>query len=379
MFNKRLNILKVAGIKIGINTSWIFIAILLSWTLAAGYFPYIYTNLSHGTYWLMGICAMLGLFACIILHELGHALVAKHYKLPISRITLFIFGGIAEIQKEPNSPKVEFLMAVAGPIVSILLALGMYFLKVIGLLLNWPLPIIGIVGYLALINAVLVIFNLVPAFPLDGGRIFRSILWQWKKDFAWATKISTRLGSSFGFILVFLGIFSLISGNILSGIWFIILGFFLQNAANASQNQFFIKKELEGEKVSKFMKKDFISVSPNITVTEFVEKYIYQSHHHLYPVTENKKLRGYISLKEVKSLDHRDWEKTLVNDIMIPYSKFHTVSPDTSALQALNIIQQDEATTLLVTDNKELVGILTAQDLFKIITLKLELEEKNYE
>lgn len=375
MFGKRFNFLSFAGIKIGIDISWLFIAILLSWTLASGHFPFHYPNLSSGTYWLMGIIGMLGLFVCVILHELGHAMVAKHYKLPISQITLFIFGGVAEIKKEPQSPKVEFLMAIAGPIVSILLALSMYFLTKIGEHSGWPIEVVGITSYLAMINTAIVIFNLIPAFPLDGGRVFRAILWWWKKNLSWATQISTRLGSGFGFALIFIGILSFITGNLLGGVWLAIIGLFLQRAASASSTQFYVGQELRGEKVLKFMIKDPITVSPDITIKKFIDQYVYQFHHHLYPVTEKRNLIGYISLREVKSITQEEWKKVLVKELMTPRSKFQTVSPNTTALQALNLIQQSDSPTLLVVEDNRLVGILTAQDLFKLISLKLELED----
>jgi len=374
MFSKRLNILTFAGIKIGIDISWIFIAVLLSWTLAAGYFPFRYPHLSHGMYWLMGILGMLGLFVCIVLHELGHALVAKHYKLPIAHITLFLFGGVAEIKKEPTRPKVEFLMAIAGPIVSIVLVILLYVFSFVSEKSGWPIVITGVSKYLAIINLIIVIFNLIPAFPLDGGRVFRSLLWWWKKDYNWATRIATRVGSSFGFILIFLGIFFLITGNLLAGIWFAILGWFLNRAALSSRNQMMIGKELKSEKVSTFMTKNPISVQPDITIQEFVEDYVYTSHHHLYPVTEKEKLIGYISLNEIKSVPKDKWEKTTVEKAMVPRTQFQTVSPSSSAFEALNLLQQSAIPTLLVVEGNRLVGILTAQSLFKVISLKLELD-----
>lgn len=376
MFSKRFNFLSFAGIKIGIDISWLFIAILLSWTLAAGHFPFHYPNLSPGTYWLMGIIGMLGLFTCVVLHELGHAIVAKHYKLPISQITLFIFGGVAEIKKEPQSPKVEFLMAIAGPTVSIIIALGMYYLTQLGDQFGWPVFVRGVTSYLASVNAAIVVFNLIPAFPLDGGRVFRAILWWWKKNLSWATKISTRLGWGFGFVLIVFGIFSFISGNLLAGVWLAILGLFLQHAASSSQTQFYVGEALHGEKVQKFMKKDPISVSSDITIKEFVEQYLYHSHHHLYPVAEKGNLMGYISLHEVKSLATEEWGKTSVKKVMVPIAKFQTISPNTSALEALNLMQQVDLPILLVVEGKRLSGILTAKDLFKQISLKLELEEE---
>jgi Zn-dependent protease/CBS domain-containing protein len=374
MFGKRFNILSIAGIKIGIDISWFFIAILLSWTLAAGYFPVKYPHFTSNIYWVMGVLGMLGLFVCIILHELGHAIVARHYNLPISQITLFIFGGVAEIKKEPTSPKVEFLMAIAGPIVSFILAIIAYFLTKVGTQLEWPVPIIGVTAYLALINTVLAIFNLIPAFPLDGGRVFRAILWWWKNNLAWATRISAMVGSGFGFSLIFLGIFNLIIRNFLIGFWLIILGWFLHRAASSMQTQFYVGKELEGEKVSKFMKTDPITVPPDISIKEFVDQYVYTSHHHLYPVTLQKKLLGYISLQQVKSLPHAEWGKTPVRTIMASSPQFQTVSPESSALEALELIQQTQFPILFVVENDHLIGIVTAQDLFKVISLKLELE-----
>jgi len=374
MFGRRFNFLTVAGIKIGIDFSWFLIAILLTWSLAAGYFPYYYHNLSLGTYWGMGIIGMFGLFVCIVLHELGHAMVAKYYKLPISQITLFIFGGVAEIKKEPQTPKVEFLMAIAGPIVSIVLSGILYLFTMIGQHSHWPIPVIAVTGYLALINIVLAVFNLIPAFPLDGGRIFRSVLWWIKKDFGWATKVSSRVGSGFGLILIFLGIFALITGNFISGVWFVILGLFLQKAAAMSRSQYMISHELRGEKVQKFMTKNPISVPPDVSIKKFVDQFVYSSYHHLYPVTENGNLMGYISLREVKLIPSEDWGKIRVNEVMVPSSAFKTVSPETSALQALELINQTEMPILLVVKGKQLVGILTAQDLFKLISIKLELE-----
>jgi Zn-dependent protease/CBS domain-containing protein len=374
MFGKRFNILSIAGFKIGIDISWFFIAVFLSWTLAAGYFPLIYPKLSTSVYWIMGIAGMLGLFICIILHELGHAFVAKHYGLPISQITLFIFGGVAEIKKEPTSPKVEFLMAIAGPIVSFILAGLLYLLTRVGVASGWHIGVRGVTGYLALINFVLAIFNLIPAFPLDGGRVLRAILWGWKKNLAWATRIATRIGSGFGFFLIFMGILSFLGRNFFAGLWLVILGWFLHRAAASVQTQYYIGKELEGEKVSKFMKKDPISVPPDITVKEFIEKYVYTSHHHLYPVAEGGKFLGYISLQEVKSLSQAEWEKRAVRDIMVSSPKFQTVTPETSAMEALNQIQQTQLPTLFVVENGYLIGVLTAQDLFKLISLKLDLE-----
>lgn len=376
MFGKRFNLITFAGFRIGVDISWFFIAILLTWTLAEGYFPAYYPNLPSQTYWLMGLLGMLGLFVSIILHELGHAVIARRFGMPISQITLFIFGGVAELKDEPPSPKAEFFVAIAGPIVSIVIAICMLLLTHVGLQLGWPVVLIGVTSYLAMINLVVVIFNLFPAFPLDGGRMLRAILWGWKNNLGWATKIATSLGSGFGFGLIFLGVLTLITGQIFVGLWWMIIGFFLHQAASSTRTQYFVKKELHGEKVEKFMTKNPISVPPDITVKELIDNYVYQSYHHVYPVVDDDKLIGYVSLKEVKTLNPEEWPKTTVRKIMIPTSQFQTVSPNTSALEALNLIHLSIPSTLLVVSDNRLVGILNAQDLFKLISLKLELEEE---
>lgn len=374
MFGRKLNFATIAGIKIGIDFTWFFIAILLTWSLADGFFPYVYPNLPVSSYWVMGLVGMLGLFVCVVLHELGHSLVAKHYKLPVEQITLFVFGGVSEIKKEPPTPKIEFLMAIAGPAVSVALGVLFYVLFHFGKLGQWNLPTVAILGYLGLINIILAVFNLIPAFPLDGGRVLRSILWAIKKDSAWATRVSTRIGSGFGILMILLGVFGLITGNLIGGIWFIILGFFLQRAALQSRSQFYITHELRGEKVQRFMTKEPIAVAPNVTIKDFVHEYVYASYHQLYPVTQKGNLIGYISLQEVKEIPHEIWGKATVEEAMVPAGKFKTISPDATALEALDMINQFHVPVLLVTKGKTLVGIITAHDLFKMISIKLALE-----
>lgn len=374
MFSKRFNFLNLAGINIGIDLSWFFVAILLSWTLAAGYFPAAYPGQSIGTYWALGFTGMLCLFICILLHELGHAFVAKHFKLPISQITLFLFGGVAEIKKEGTTPKIEFLVAIGGPIVTFLLILLLSTCSNLATTLHWGPAILAMSRYLYSINTLILFFNLIPAFPLDGGRIFRALLWALKKDLDWATRISTRIGMGFGFFLLAFGFFIFISGNALLGIWIVILGLFLQKAASCSQTQFCMRKELNNESVATFMKKNVDTVSPQITIRGFIHEHVYKSHHHLYPVIEEHQLLGYVSLHEIKSVPIEQWAEQLVGSIVRPLAECQTVTPKTSALEALNLMQETGSQTLLVVEGTHLAGLLTAQDLFKIISLKLEIE-----
>jgi Zn-dependent protease len=206
MFGKRIDLLRIFGFEIRIDPSWVIIAILIAWSLSAGLFPFRYEGLSTGTYWIMGIVGAIGLFFSIIVHEMSHSLVARRFGISIQGITLFIFGGVAEMKEEPRDPKAEFMMAVAGPVSSILLAAIFYGMSQIGKGAGLPEAVYGVILYLAWINGVLAAFNLIPAFPLDGGRVLRSILWGWKGNLRWATRISAAIGSGFGLLLVFLGV-----------------------------------------------------------------------------------------------------------------------------------------------------------------------------
>jgi len=377
MFGKRFHLIEVNGISIGFDISWFFVAILLTWTLSAGYFPVYYPGLDRAAYLLMGLAGMFGLFGSVILHELGHALTAQRFDLPISRITLFIFGGIAELKKEPPNPKAEFLVAVAGPIVSIVLS-GFFGMSAsLGERGGWPAPFVAVMSYLSAINLIIVIFNLIPAFPLDGGRMFRSFLWWRKGRLGWATRVSSRIGSGFGFILIFLGVLVLISGNFIAGMWWMILGLFLQQAASSSRTQYYIKKALQGEKVKSYMVKELHTVSPNITVQELIDQHVYKTYHHLYPVVNGKELLGYVSLEEVKNLDRTKWKEKNVKDVLIPLNQIDTLAPNTDVMEAFSTFHKTPAESLLVTENHQLAGLLSASDLSKIISLRLELEEEN--
>jgi len=206
MFGKRFKLFKLMGFEVGIDASWVIIAILIAWSLSTGVFPFQYKDLATQTYWMMGILGAIGLFLSIIAHEFCHSLVARKSGMPMKGITLFIFGGVAEMGEEPPSAKAEFQIAVVGPLSSIAIALLFYAIYALGEVGGWPPPFNGVVAYLAMINMLLAVFNLIPAFPLDGGRILRSILWGWKKNLRWATRVASGIGSGFGIFLIVLGV-----------------------------------------------------------------------------------------------------------------------------------------------------------------------------
>jgi Zn-dependent protease/predicted transcriptional regulator len=374
MFGRRLRLFNLLGFEVRVDLSWIIIAVLVTWSLADGLFPYLYKNLDKEVYWAMGVVGALGLFASIIFHEFCHSLVARKFGMPMKGITLFIFGGVAEMGDEPPSARAEFLMALAGPASSILLSGVFYWLYLWGLSGDLTQPVGGVVRYLAWINALLAAFNLLPAFPLDGGRILRSILWGVKEDLAWATRISAGIGSGFALILIFLGIISVLQGNIIGGIWWFMIGMFLRSAAQMSYQQLMVRRALEGERISRFMTPNPVTVPPTITVAELVENYVLHHHFKMFPVVDDGRIVGCVTSKDIKAIPREKWGEESVSDIAERCPPEIFITPETDAVKALAIMNQTGLTRLLVAEGEKLVGILTLKDLLNFLSLKVELE-----
>ncbi|MBW1667780.1 MAG: site-2 protease family protein [Deltaproteobacteria bacterium] len=243
MFGKRISLFKLLGFEVRLDYSWVIIALLIAWSLSSSFFPLRFKGLSTVTYWVMGVAGTLALFLSIIFHELSHSFVARKYGIPIKGITLFLFGGVAEMSDEPPSPKAEFMMAVAGPAASVALGLGLRFLFGLGRQWLWPNALNGVIAYVSLINFLLAGFNLMPGFPLDGGRILRALLWGAKKDLRWATRISSIVGICFGALLIIFGFYNVFKGDFVSGMWWFLIGMFLQSAARASYQQVLSRQE----------------------------------------------------------------------------------------------------------------------------------------
>lgn len=372
LFSKSIKIFKLMGFEVKIDFSWIFIALLVAWSLSTGLFPFRYKGLSIGTYWVMGIAGAAGLFISIIIHEFAHSIVARKNGIPMKGITLFIFGGVAEMNDEPPGAGAEFRMAIVGPLTSAALSLIFYLIYIsMG---DKSHPLTGVIGYLAMINAVLAIFNMLPAFPLDGGRILRSILWAVKNNLNWATKISSKIGSGFGLLLIIMGIISVISGNFIGGMWWFLIGLFLRNAANGSYQKLVTRKALEGEPVSRFMTDDPITVPPDMKVEELVNDYIYKYHHKLYPVLENGLVSGYVSTSLIKSLERDKWVTTDLKEIMVQPSDENCVPPDKDAMEALTLMSRNSLSRLMVVEEGHLKGIIALKDMLNFLSLKIEME-----
>jgi Zn-dependent protease/predicted transcriptional regulator len=373
VFGRRIRLFSLFGFSVSFDLSWIIIAVLWTWSLATRVFPYYLKDLSTETYWWMGALGAVGLFASIIVHELFHSLVARRFDLPIRGITLFMFGGVAEMETEPPSAKSEFFMSIAGPITSIILGLIFFGVSLVAEVGGWPASATGILVYLGTINLVLAGFNLIPAFPLDGGRVLRSALWHWKGNLSWATRVSSQIGSGFGIVLIVLGVIRFIGGDVLGGIWAALIGLFIRRASQMSYQRVLIRHALEGETVSRFMKREPVTVPPDISIADLVENYVYKHHFKMYPVTKDGQLLGCITTKQIKEVPRERWAERRVADVAQPCSPANSIGPETDAMKALSLMGGSGQSRLMVVDGGRLVGLIALKDLLSFLTVKMDL------
>lgn len=372
---RQIRLFSLFGFEVKLDISWLLLGMLIGWSLGAGMFPQDYPGLSTRAYAWMGVAGAVGVFFSIVFHEFSHSIVARHYGLPIRGITLFIFGGVAEMEDEPPSAKSEFLMAIAGPIASLVLAFVFYRVEAIALAAAWPVTIVGVCDALGYINAVVAIFNLAPAFPLDGGRMLRAALWHFKKDMRYATRVASQMGNGFGIMLMILGGFSFLQGNIIGGMWWVVIGLFLRNVAQASYQQLLFRDLLKEKPVSDFMRREVIAVPPDISIEECVEDYIYRHHFKMFPVMEADELLGAISVDNIKELARIQWRDTTVRELMKPSDESNTVASSMPADKLLtSMLQPGRPRRYMVVEGGRLVGIISLKDVLELVALKIEIE-----
>jgi len=376
MFGKGIRLFRLFGFSVEIDASWLIIAVLVTWSLAEGYFPATYPDMSPATYWWMGVVGALGLFVSIVVHEFSHSLVARQYGLEMRGIRLFIFGGVAQMDEEPESPIAEFMMAIAGPIASVLISAGAFGLHALGAQLNWGTPATAVLLYLALINAILVAFNMIPAFPLDGGRVLRSVLWKLKGSLQWATRMASYAGTAFAFFLIAMGILSIFRQHYIAGMWWILLGLFLRAAAESSYQQVLVRRVLGNVPVERVMRSEVQTVPASISVEELVQDHVYRHHFKMFPVTEEGNLVGCITTRKIKELPREEWPQRTVGELADPCSEENSVPPQMDALKAFKKMTGDGRSRLLVVEDGRLRGVISLKDVSRLISLKLELEEE---
>jgi Zn-dependent protease len=374
--NRSIHLVTIFDIPIEINYTWFVVFFLVTWTLAQNYFPVALPHYPVIAYWIISILAALLFFISLLAHELSHSIVAMNNHLPINGITLFIFGGVARMSREPQTPKVEFIMAAAGPLCSFSLSFAFYVLTQLFYNLRFPMAIVATTDYLSVINLLVGIFNLIPGFPLDGGRILRSALWSLTGDIKRATEIASAFGKIFAYFLMGAGFLYLFYGAILSGIWLIFIGFFLQEAAATSYQQVAMKQLLSGAKVQDIMSKNIITVDENISLLSLVDDYFFKYRYTSFPVlSEDENIKGLITIHAVKDVHRNMWASTKIKDAMVPLVQNFVVQPNKDVFEALTQMASNGVGRLLVIHNGKLIGIISQRDVIRLFEVKEGLGE----
>lgn len=354
----------IMGIPIRVHYSWLIAFGLIAWSLSTFYFPKAAPELPVASHWIKGALAAILLFASVAFHELAHSYVAMKYKISIANITLFIFGGVAQMKGEPPHPKAEFRIAIAGPLSSFLLA-GLFLL----FSLNTESGVKALFAYLAQINLILGIFNLIPGFPMDGGRVLRSFIWEKKKNFFYATRKASSVGQKIAIFFIFFGIFSIFAG-MPGGLWLMLIGWFLFTAAQASYQQSILQESLLGVKVGDVMARDLITVDPSITLADLVNNFFLKYGYGGFPVVSEGKYLGMITLKEIKDIPKNALEGTRVSEVYAKHRKQWEISKEDEIVKALEKMITEDTGRLVIVDRDRIIGLITRNGIARYIQIK---------
>jgi Zn-dependent protease/CBS domain-containing protein len=360
---------RIFGIPIGVDYSWLLIFALFTWMLAGSYYPAEFPHWSLLLYWGMGAVTTILLFASVLLHELGHSVVALRYKVPVRSITLFIFGGVAQIGAEPPSPRAELFIAIAGPLVSLGLAVGF---SVVQPAVAAMQPLWGLAKYLAYINLAVVLFNLIPGYPLDGGRVFRAMVWAITHNMRRATLIAAHVGRFFAFLFIFAGVWQMFTGNLGNGLWIAFIGWFLDNAAAAQVQQAMVQGLVAGHTVSQAMSRRCAVVPADLTLQALVDEHILGAGQRCVLVNRGSSTVGLMTLHRIKDVPRPAWTAMTAAQVMLPLAEFKRVSPDTELWTALQLMDRDGVNQLPVMTDSQVVGMLSRED---VITFLRTLQE----
>ncbi|MBI3398818.1 MAG: site-2 protease family protein [Deltaproteobacteria bacterium] len=368
-----IKLFKILGIQISLDYTWFIVFGLVAWSLAQGYFPLTLPGLSIMSYVLIGITSAILLFACVLIHELSHSYTSNKLGLDIKEIKLFIFGGVAQLTKEPDDPTTELKIAVAGPAASIALA-GIFWIltQLVKTFYLYPIAA-AIFEYLTTINIVLVIFNMIPGFPLDGGRVLRALWWKKTGDIHKATRVASLAGKGFSMLLILFGFMQIFFGNFVGGLWMVFIGMFLQQAAESSYSQLLVKKALEQIKIGDAMTRNVVVVTEDSTLATVVEKYFFGYHFVGFPVASDGRIVGMITLNNVRTIPKELWATTLVRDVLNRITPDIILSPEDNAMDALSRMISLDVGRILIMENGKLVGIITRRDIMKLMEFKVDL------
>ncbi|MDQ3777842.1 MAG: site-2 protease family protein [Actinomycetota bacterium] len=357
---------RIFGIRIGINWSWLIVFALIVWTLAAGIFPATNSGLSDGTYVAMAVAAAVLFFSSLLLHELGHAIEARREGMEIEGITLWLFGGVAKFRGMFPSAGAEFRIAIAGPLVSlalgVLFSLGAWFVSASD-------AVDGVAAWLGYINLTLLVFNMLPALPLDGGRVLRSTLWHLRGDFRNATRVAARVGRAFGYTFIAAGIFLFIFQGSFSGAWLAFIGWFLLQAATAEDRYAMVSETLGGVRVGDLMIREPVTVAPEMSIGRFMDEVAWNRRYTTYPVVEDGRVVGLLAFRCVAEVPRSDWDARKVADCMIPTERVPVLDEHDTAANALAELSQAEVNRGVVLDGGRLAGFISITDLARALEI----------
>lgn len=361
---------RIFGIPVGLDYSWFLIFVLLTWTMAVGYYPAEFKDWPLAEYWIVGAATAIMLFVSVLLHELGHSVVALHYKIPVRSITLLIFGGISQIGAEPPTAAAQFWISIAGPAVSFALAA---LFTLVRPLLSGVAPLFGLTTYLAYINVALGLFNLVPGFPLDGGGVFRSIVWRITHSMRRATLIAANVGRFIAYLFIVFGVWQILVGNLLNGIWIAFIGWFLESAARGQAQQLALQDLLAGRKVSQAMNRQYVIVPDDISLQHLVDDHILGSGRRSFVVKRSDRVVGLLTLHHVRDIPRSEWASTTMAQAMIPIEQTKRVQPDAELWAALEEMDRDGVNQLPVMVDGQLQGMLSREDVISYLRTLQEL------
>jgi len=375
MFRSSIKLFKIFGIEIRLDYSWFIIFALFAYYFGFSYFPSVLPGLNTSLLVIVTIVTVLLFFFSILFHEMSHSIVAIKMGIPVQRISLFIFGGMAQIEKEPDKPKTEFLMSIAGPLASFILA-GLF--GIIWAVTKSIAPVVASARYLALINIVLGVFNLLPGYPLDGGRVLRSIIWKATNNLKKATFVASTVGRVIGFLMIAVGIFFIFTGNFINGIWLAFIGWFLQTSAYMSYRQLIFDTSSKGYKVKDMMNENIVMVTDDLTLDHLVNNFFMKYRYGRFPVVEDmdmdtEKFVGVVSIHDVKGIRQEEWNTTTVREIVEEVSDKEIISLNAEVSEAIKQMNKNNLSHLVILSGKKLIGMITKSDVMQFIQLLSEL------
>lgn len=366
---------RIAGIDIRIHWSWFAIFFLLTWWLAEGFYGDVYDDWTTGEAWAASIVTTVLFFTSVLLHELSHSIVARRLGLPVRDITLFIFGGVSSLGEEPTSAKQEFQVAIVGPLTSFVLGGIAAAVTVVGWLafdIEDTVPI-AVAEYLAFINIAVGIFNMLPGFPLDGGRVLRAALWSRSQNMLRATRWASTAGTVISFGLIAIGVLSILAGSFIGGVWFIVIGWFLRNSSESAYRQLVFRQTLEGVKVGSMVNRNFAAAPPDLSVAEVVTQFMFGQSQRCVPIVVADDLLGLISMGDLQRVESSKWGETSAFRAMTPKERLHMVSPEDDVTHALEIMASQDVHQLPVIEQRSFLGFVTRADVLRLIQIRSEL------